>query len=405
MRPFRLSRFPGRLYLTEGLLDEGPGGGHVHAHEAAALRPEGAAVVEPHTGFVGHEAEQFFVFHAQAAQVEPQEVGAFGNVCLDLRKTLSEKPEGELHVGVHVLEHLVEPLLPVVVGCDECRRTEDVALFDMVAAQFRPQRLPSRRIGGDRGRGGESRDVEGFGGSDQGDALLSFGAQGPDVGVAAGSEYQVGVDFVAHDVDSVFAAQGGYPGQFLRGEYASGGIVGVAEQEYRRLFQFAVEVVEVNAVVSRFGNEGVLHHPSVVGFYLGGERRIDRRHDDDPVAGGREGPQGEDETGYHARCEIEPAAVDIPTVATFYPAHDRAVVGFAAHAVSEYAVSGAAGDGIADEVGGLEVHVGYPQRDNVGIAESRSVVVFDASAPAAVYDVVEVVFHSRFIVNKSDRET
>ena len=95
---------------------------------------------------------------------------------------------------------------------------------------------------------------------------------------------------VAHYRDIVFPAQVGYSAQLLRSEYAAGGVVWIAEEQYRGLCQFAVEVVVVYPVVSLFGNERVFHYPPAVGFYLGGERRIDGRHDDDTVALGRQGP-------------------------------------------------------------------------------------------------------------------
>ena len=228
------------LYLEECRFDKGTGGRHVHAHETAALYPERSSVIESYTGFPGHETEQFLVSQPQAPQVEPHEVGAFGNGGPDFGKVFCEEPDSEFHVAVYVVEHLAEPLFAFVVGGDERRRAEDVALVDMVPAQFRPQRFPGGGVGRD-GRGGRKPgDIEGFCRGDERDAPLSFGAQRSDVGVAAGSEYQVGVYLVAHYRDIVFPAQVGYSAQLLRSEYAAGGVVWIAEEQYRGLCQFAV---------------------------------------------------------------------------------------------------------------------------------------------------------------------
>ena len=63
-------------------------------------------------------------------------------------------------------------------------------------------------------------------------------------------------------------------------------------------------------------------------------------------------------------------------------------------------VCGAARYRLADELRSFEIHIGYPQRYDICIAEGRKVVVFDASAAPAVDDVVEIISHGRFMMNK-----
>lgn len=90
----------------------------------------------------------------------------------------------------------------------------------------------------------------------------------------------------------------------------------------------------------------------------------------------------------------------MPTVAAFHPVRDCSVIGIGTHAVAEYPVCGAARYRLADELRSFEIHIGYPQRYDICIAEGRKVVVFDASAAPAVDDVVEIISHGRFMMNK-----
>ena len=124
------------------------------------------------------------------------------------------------------------------------------------------------------------------------------------------------------------------------------------------------------------------------------ERRINWGLDDDLIARLRKGQHGHRETANHARRERHPFRRHHPVMTAFQPTCNGFKIGFILEVIAIHRMLGTLDDSLTDEVGRLEIHVGDPHGQHVGIAEDLlAEVIFHAVGISAVDDLVEIVFH------------
>ena len=100
---------------------------------------------------------------------------------------------------------------------------------------------------------------------------------------------------------------------------------------------------------------------------------------------------------YHAGDEVEVFPLCGDAVMRLQPVDDGADVGVGGKSVAQHLVFAAFTDGIEDEVGCLEVHIGHPHRQEVvGAEELLEHIVFYTVGAAAGNDFVEIIHRHSF---------
>ncbi len=388
----------GICHAFEGFGEDCAAGGEVEADEALVVGAEGGTVVEGDFGFFEKEV-MYVVGVGVGAVVEEGEVGGFDVGEADVGEAGVDEVFEEGAVVAEVVKDGGEPLAVVGesgfphgdgegggVSGDPCGGFDDAGDEGRVVAEH----------GADAETGG----VVGFAWAGEGEGAFAeiFVGEVGEGGVGA-FEREVGVEFVGDDVEVVAVGEVGELGEFVRGEEAAGGIVGVAEEE-------AFGGVVVDAADGVF--KGVpVYFPAGVGEGHGGfaevavvvlvgeeEGRVGGGEGDDGIAGVGEAEDGGadagDDTGEEADpvpCgEILPAA---PTCALKFVAEEAEEFGVAFDVVVADGLCEAVLEGGADGGGDGEVHVGDPEREDivgifgpfeiVGVAE-RGDVEFEVGA-------------------------
>ena len=186
-------------------------------------------------------------------------------------------------------------------------------------------------------------------------------------------------------------AGGGHALKLVALEDAPDGIVRVAEQERARARAERVrEGVEIHRVpAAGAGRERVLLAREAVVAGGAQDRRIDRRLHEQALAGRGERAQREVEAGDHSRQRHHRVRAHAPAVALGHPlGHDLVQLGLL-HEVAEEALLDARAQRLHDGRRRGEVHVGDPERQDVG----RELAPLVAVGRAAIDDAVEVEAH------------
>lgn len=178
---------------------------------------------------------------------------------------------------------------------------------------------------------------------------------------------------------------------------ASRRIVRVRHQENLRPGELAVEVVEVDpeTAVGTLQQRVVDDHP-VVESRLPRERMVDRRLDHHPVALLRESTQRENDSGDHARSEVDPLLFHFPTAVTPHPVDHRPEITVRTKGISVNRMPGPADDRFGNGLGHCKIHIGDPHRNHVRAPEHLvpRVELF-AVGRLAGNDFIEIVIHTQ----------
>ena len=171
-------------------------------------------------------------------------------------------------------------------------------------------------------------------------------------------------------------------------------VVGVAQQEQVGLLQLGLKVGPVHLPLAVLLNKLVLQHPAVPRLGHVVELGIHRGLDEDAAPlGGEQLHHGADGL-HHAQAEAHQALVDVPAVAALLPAPDGLKIGVRAAGVAPDALLGPLAQGVNDGLGGLEVHVGDPQGDDVIGAEFLlPLIVLGRAVFAAVNHHIKIILH------------
>ena len=121
---------------------------------------------------------------------------------------------------------------------------------------------------------------------------------------------------------------------------------------------------------------------------------IDRRLDYDLLVRLQESIDNHSYALHDSRDVTQPLPLGLPAVMAENPILDGRPIVRRLDSVSQHRMLQTSAERIDDERRGLEVHVRYPERDEVGIAVTLpESIVFQGAAAAPVSLPVEIVFH------------
>ena len=235
----------------------------------------------------------------------------------------------------------------------------------------------------------DAGDVESLAGADTSDADLP--GQLADAGkrdIGGARVGQVAVDLVTDDSDPIPGAQFGQPCQFLLRPDPSTRVLGVAEQQQRRLGvgQLLLQVFPVDGI-SLFGQlQRTFQRNTPVVPDRVEEDVVDRCHHHHFLGRGRQFPDQRGDGGNHPGGEDQPILLNGQTVAALPPPHIGVIPLVRDNRVPENPVLHALGERLLDFRSGLEVHVRHPH-GQLPLAH----VPFVRVGMPAVDDLVEVV--------------
>ena len=126
-RPVLLAQFLDSFFdPLAGVLHKGVGAGHVQPTEAGAGLTEPGAHIGGDAHLFGKPFAQLFLGHAQAAAIQPHQIGGFVHAHFQFGAVLVDEVHKVLAVVPKHIDQLIQPLLAFVVGGDGGRAGEDV---------------------------------------------------------------------------------------------------------------------------------------------------------------------------------------------------------------------------------------------------------------------------------------
>ena len=191
-------------------------------------------------------------------------------------------------VALHVGQHLLPPLLSLSESGDCSYGGEDVRLVQLVGLQPPVKLFTNIGIGHQGMTGDNTRDVEGLGGSLEGDAdlrcLVRYAGKGY---MVVAEDGHVAMDFVADDKEMMVVAEIGQSRQRLFRPADACRIVGVAKHEQTAFVVANLgEVVKIHLVMSRLRLlQWIPDHLALVGTRCEEEWMVDGGHDDNLLVG------------------------------------------------------------------------------------------------------------------------
>ena len=212
--------------------------------------------------------------------------------------------------------------------------------------------------------------------------------------MALAVENQVGVNLVGYQQGAAFHAKLRHFSQFLRLPDPSHRVLGVAQQENPALLHLLGEVVKVDAPFSVRFHQRVFHHFPAPGLRHIVKFRVHRGLDENFVAVAAEQSDNRGQGGHHAKAPAHERNVRRPALAALLPLLHRLKIAVRTGGVAPDALLSLGNAGVDDGLGGAEVHIRHPQRNDVGGAEFFGpFVILGAAVAAAVDDFVKIIFH------------
>ena len=379
---------------VEDVVEGGSGAAQVDAETASiVVAAEGSAVVQRHMCPAEQTVFQFFMAIAQGAEVEPGQVGGFGQDRLDLRQMSVQVAAQEFNVAVQVAEQLRQPFLAVAKGGLGADIGEDVAACHLVGVQIAKEAFAQLFAAAIAYGATQTSHIEGLAGSHEGDGnLLGMRAHGAETDVAVRWERHVGVDFVGNDVDVVAVANLSHTLKGFLAPDGAAGVVGVAEDKPAALACTPFEVFEVDGKAPVHDFEGAAHQLPSAALGQVEERRVNRCGDQYAVARLGHGLKHEGDARHDARDEMEFLFGALDKIVAGEPLPHGLPIAFGRNGVAQHLMGTAVAQGLHDEVGGAEVHIGHPHGGEVvATKEHLQRVVFYTIGMTARDYLVEVV--------------
>ncbi len=177
-------------------------------------------------------------------------------------------------------------------------------------------------------------------------------------------------------------------------------VVGVGQNQHLAfVVQDAFQIVEIHFVSSaRRPFQRIENHLAAVGLRHQTERMIDGRLNYDLVARPSESVDNHADSLYDSRDVAYVVALDVPAVMPSQPVGYAPPISVVFRRISEYGVVQTPLHGVYNEIGGLEIHIGHPHRQQiVATVVVFQSVVLHAMRAAPFSRFVEIVsFHHIF---------
>ena len=207
-------------------------------------------------------------------------------------------------------------------------------------------------------------------------------------------ERHIRVNLIADNEQMVLIAE---VGKLLQGFLAPGNtarIMRIAENENLAfLIANLLEIFEVHLVISVFPHlQRIEDHLSAITLWGEAEWVINGRLDDDFFVRLGEDIHHESDAFNNTRNESYPLSLHIPLVVVANPVDDARQVIFRFHRVTEKRVFQTCLEGICNERWGLEIHISYPEWQQIISSPTRQQgAMFQVVAARTVYDFIEIV--------------
>ena len=157
----------------EDVVEGNTGAAQIDAETASiVVASEGGAVVQRHMCPAEQTVFQFFMAIAQGAEVEPGQVGGFGQDRLDLRQMGVQVAAQEFNVAVQVAEQLRQPFLAVAKSGLGADIGEDIAACHLVGVQIAKEAFAQLFTAAIAYGATQTSHIEGLAGSHEGDGNL-----------------------------------------------------------------------------------------------------------------------------------------------------------------------------------------------------------------------------------------
>ena len=207
-------------------------------------------------------------------------------------------------------------------------------------------------------------------------------------------ERHIRVNLIADNEQMVLIAE---VGKLLQGFLAPGNtarIMGIAENENLAfLIANLLEIFEIHLVISVFPHlQRIEDHLSAITLWGEAEWVVNGWLDDDFFVRLGEDIHHESDAFNNTRNESYPLSLHIPLVVVANPVDDARTVIFRLHRVAEKRVFQTCLEGICNERRGLEIHISYPEWQQIISPPTRQQgAMLQVVAARTVYDFIEIV--------------
>jgi len=216
------------------------------------------------------------------------------------------------------------------------------------------------------------------------------------------TEDHLGVDLVGDDKDSVLRCDFSELAESLRRPDDAGRVVRIRKDEqFGLLVDDALQMLEIHLVPCQTAvrtinrDQRILYDLIAESRWDEAERMVDRRLCDDFVALAKEALDDETDTSYDTRNEGHVLRINLPSMYIFDPLTDSLEVILRYEAVSENRMLHPLFQSVCDEIRGSEIHVRYPERDEISGFLLVDDVVFHTVGAVSFYQFVEIVHFYR----------
>ena len=370
------------------------------------------AVLQLHAGAVVDAVVDLVGGQAVGAEVQPEDVGALRLAHPDFRHPAVQEVDGGVDVGLHVVEHLLQPVVAVVVGGDQRADGEG---GDGPHAEVLLEDAAQGGVGDDDRGAGQARHVERLVDAADHDQVGIIVRGGQHGGVAVALQDDVAVDLVGQHQHVVALADLVHALKLLRRPDAAHRVGRGAkhEQPVGGHGALLLEVRPVHGVVAVLADQLAVDHLAVALLLdAAGEVSVHRAAQDHAVAHVGERAHRVGHRLHRAVGEHQPVALERHAEAAAVPADDGIVILRHAglEAVAVYAVVGHLVHLVDQRLRADQIHVRHIERqaqawvfvirlavfvEQRSLAQIGGLAPLDAVAVDPVGDPVEIVCHGR----------
>ena len=300
----------------------------------------------------------------------------------------------ETNVFFHISQHLAAPLFAMTKSRDGGNRCENGGLVQLTRLQ--PVEKPlAQPVVGHNGIGTHHPgEVERLRRRTERDAVGRRTGRNICKGTMPRAEQgHIGVNLIAHHQNLALRTELSQTGERCPIPTVSSRVVRVAQNQHLTSLGHRSQLVKVHFILSVLAHaQWVVHHRSAGALNRQAKQVIDRRLDEDFIAGLREGIQHKSNAFHHTRHETDPLRRNAPIVVCRHPVDNGGAVVGRFGRVAQNWMRQTIAQGIENEIGGGKIHIGHPKREQVGASPARAESVdFERTRTGTVNVRVEMI--------------